>query len=196
MPSDALAQLEREPRAIGAPRPALGEIGPDRIEAVLRRVLIVKHEVVEDRHHRNRHRVGRFLVDRHAGRAVAMIDPKDATGFLCERGVGEQQARNQRQPCRQCPQTQSHCRSPSAGCRSRPAWLPSFTASRPRGKGWRAMPACATRTGAADPAHRRQMRAARSIARSPGRHSVSAREPTFPDRPAEASAANAGCHWD
>ena len=31
---------------------------------------------------------------------------------------------------------------------------------------------------------------------SPRRHSVSARKPTFPDRPAEASSANASCHWD
>jgi acetylornithine deacetylase/succinyl-diaminopimelate desuccinylase-like protein len=29
-----------------------------------------------------------------------------------------------------------------------------------------------------------------------GRYFVSARERTFPDRPAEASAASASCHWD
>jgi Peptidase dimerisation domain len=50
-------------------------------------------------------------VDRHAGRAVAMINPKDATRFLRERGVGDQQAHDQRQPRRQCSQTQCHSRS-------------------------------------------------------------------------------------
>jgi hypothetical protein len=35
-----------------------------------------------------------------------------------------------------------------------------------------------------------------ALARSPGRHLVYTRERTFPDRSAEASAANASCHWD
>jgi hypothetical protein len=54
-----------------------------------RKHVIREYEVVEDRHHRDRHRVGRFLVDRHAGRAVPMINPEDAARFLRDRGIGE-----------------------------------------------------------------------------------------------------------
>ena len=46
MPFDTLAQFEGQPGSVLAPRPALGQVGDDRIEAVLRPVLVVKHQVV------------------------------------------------------------------------------------------------------------------------------------------------------
>jgi len=82
VPFDALAQFEGQPGSFLVPRPALGQIGDDRIEAVLRHVLVVEHEVVEHRHHRDHDRVGRLFVDRHAGRGVAVIDPQNTAGLL------------------------------------------------------------------------------------------------------------------
>ena len=82
MPLDAVAQFEGQPDSVFAPRPALGQIGNDRIEAVLRHVLVVKHEVVEHRHHRDRDGVGPLLVDRHARWAVAVVNPQDAAGLF------------------------------------------------------------------------------------------------------------------
>jgi hypothetical protein len=43
MPFDPLAQFEGQPGSLLVPRPALGQVGNDRIEAVLRHVLVVKH---------------------------------------------------------------------------------------------------------------------------------------------------------
>ncbi len=72
MPFDALAQFENQRRAILAPRPLDGEIGDNCFEPVLRNMLIEHHEIVEHRHHRPLGDDRRLLVDRHAGRAVAM----------------------------------------------------------------------------------------------------------------------------
>ena len=106
MPFDPLAQFEGQPEPVLAPRPALGQVRNDRIEAVLRHVLVVKHEVVEHRHHRDRDRVGAFLVDRHARRAVAVIDPQDPAGLLRLHATARQH--DQQQPCRrETPQAMS-----------------------------------------------------------------------------------------
>jgi PAS domain S-box-containing protein len=82
MPSHPLAQLEGQPGPLFVPRPAVGQVGNDGIETVLYLVLVVHHEVVEHRHHRDRDRVGAFLVDRHARWAVAVINPQHSAGLL------------------------------------------------------------------------------------------------------------------
>ena len=81
MPFHAGAQLEDQLRLIFAQRPALGEFGKDRIDRILRLVLIVDDEIVEKPHERNVRREGRFLVDRGARRTVAMVDFQDAAVF-------------------------------------------------------------------------------------------------------------------
>src|SRR6266481_1086283 len=58
VPFDALAQAERQFGAVLVPRPIGGKIWDDRLQAVLRYVLLVKNKVVEDTHHRNLGRVG------------------------------------------------------------------------------------------------------------------------------------------
>ena len=78
VPLDALAKLEAELLLVIAPGPALGEIRDDRLHGVLRHVLLVDDEVVEDRHEGNVDRIGRLLMDRGAGRTVAVIDLQDA----------------------------------------------------------------------------------------------------------------------
>ena len=85
MPFDALAEFERQRRAVLVPGPFRSQLRPDRRQAVLRDVLIVKDEVVEDPHHRRDDRVGPLLVDRHAGRAVAVRHFQDSAGLLRER---------------------------------------------------------------------------------------------------------------
>ena len=116
MPFDALAQFEGQRRAVLAPRPFDSEIGHDRIEPVLRDMLIEHHEVVEHRHHRPLGDDRRFLVDRHAGRAVAMRYLEDAAGLL--RNSRRRQC-NERHRCqcggtsaRVCLPFEPHCRSP------------------------------------------------------------------------------------
>jgi len=47
MPFDALTQFEGQQLAFIAPSPALGKIGDDRVEAVLRNVLVVDYEVMK-----------------------------------------------------------------------------------------------------------------------------------------------------
>ena len=93
VPLDAFAQLEGEPRAIGAPGPAFGKLGDDRVHAVPGLVLLVHDQVVVDGHERHDRRNRGFLVDRGAGRRIAMVDAKRAPGFLGEGGPieGERQ---------------------------------------------------------------------------------------------------------
>ncbi len=83
MPAHSLAQAEGQFFPVFAPRPAAREIGNDRIQAVLRNLLIEQHEIVEDRHHRRDHRNCHFLQDRHAGRTVAVRHVEDAARLLC-----------------------------------------------------------------------------------------------------------------
>jgi hypothetical protein len=63
VPLDALAQLEGQFGAVLAPRPAGREIRHDRFHAVLRLVLLVKDEVVEDAHHWHDRRIGCLFED-------------------------------------------------------------------------------------------------------------------------------------
>src|SRR6266436_4417773 len=57
VPFDALAQPERQFSAVFVPRPIGGQIRDDRLQAVLRHVLLVEDEIVEDAHHRDLGRV-------------------------------------------------------------------------------------------------------------------------------------------
>jgi hypothetical protein len=82
MPADPALQLEGERLRVLAPRPARGEVGHDRRQAVLRDVLVIDGEVVEHPHHRHRRREARLLDHRHAARTVAVIDFEDAPGLL------------------------------------------------------------------------------------------------------------------
>ena len=93
MPFDVLAQLEGQGLAVSAPGPALGELRPQCIEAVLRNVLVEDDEVVEDGHEGNVDRISRSLMDRGAARAVAVIDPQNAAllGFARERRIRNRQ---------------------------------------------------------------------------------------------------------
>ena len=63
--------------------------GTYRIQAVLRDVLVENDEVVHHAHHRDDNRVGRLLVDRHAGRAVPVLDFEDPAVFLRRRRPGD-----------------------------------------------------------------------------------------------------------
>ena len=74
------------------------QIGDDRLQAVLRDVLVVHHEVVEHPHHRLLGGTRRFLEDRHAGRAVEMLEPEDAARFLRQRRPCAMPPRDQRPP--------------------------------------------------------------------------------------------------
>src|SRR6202022_1233828 len=95
VPFDALPQLEIERLAVAAPGPALGEIRDDRIHAVLRHVLLVDDEIVEDGHEGNVGRIGRLLVDRGAARGVTMIHSQDTALLRLGRGcnTGKRQQR-------------------------------------------------------------------------------------------------------
>src|SRR6266446_3214891 len=73
VPFDPLAQAERQFGAVLVPRPLGGQIWDDRLQAVLRHVLLVQDKVVENSHHWDLGRVGRFFEDRHAGRTVAVV---------------------------------------------------------------------------------------------------------------------------
>ena len=81
VPLHAFAQLEGQRLAVRAPLPARRELRQDRLDRVLRLVLIVDHEIAEDRHRGDVDRIGRLLVDRHAGRVFAVIHAQDAAGF-------------------------------------------------------------------------------------------------------------------
>ena len=78
VPFDALAQFERQRLLVAAPGPALRQIRDDRIQAVLRDILLVDDEIVEHRHERHVDRVGCSLMDRGAAGAVAVINPENA----------------------------------------------------------------------------------------------------------------------
>ena len=64
----------------------VGEVGHDAVEAVLRLVRVEHDEVVEHPHHRHHDGDRAFLVDRHAGGAVAVGDAQDAALLLCPGG--------------------------------------------------------------------------------------------------------------
>src|SRR4029077_12424064 len=52
MPFDAGPQLEGQLLAVLAPRPARSEVGDDRVQAVLRHVLVEHDQIIEYAHHR------------------------------------------------------------------------------------------------------------------------------------------------
>ncbi len=83
VPFHARMQFEGELRLVGVPRPAVGQVGHDRGEAVLRYMLIVEDQVVVDRHEGNDRGVGRLLEDRAARRIVAVIHLQNAAALLC-----------------------------------------------------------------------------------------------------------------
>src|SRR5438045_3479452 len=82
MPFDAAAQLERDALSVLARCPAFREVRKNIIEPVLRLGGIKYDEIVENAHHWHRRREGRFLIDRHAGGAVAVINPQSAALLL------------------------------------------------------------------------------------------------------------------
>jgi len=101
MPLHAPPQRKCQFGRVLAPRPARRQIGHDRLRAVLRHVLPVHDQIIEDAHHRAVDRGGRFLVHRHARRAVEMRHAQDPAGLLRQCGYadgpeGEQTARNDR----------------------------------------------------------------------------------------------------
>src|SRR6266436_9899860 len=53
VPRGTRAQTKSERGPVLVPRPALGEIRTDRLERILRNMLIEEDEVVENRHHRS-----------------------------------------------------------------------------------------------------------------------------------------------
>jgi hypothetical protein len=93
VPFDLVPQFEGQVLAVIAPRPALGQIGDDRAEAVLRHVLVEHDQIVEDGHDRHHRRDRHLLEDRHARRAVAMIEPQNAALLLRLRRRGGEQRR-------------------------------------------------------------------------------------------------------
>ena len=111
MPLNTLAQPECESGSILTPRPATGEVRHDRFQTVLRLVLIVHHEIVKDAHHRHDCRVRRLLMDRHARRAVPVVDAEDPTLFLGECRIGTRHGDEQRARCRK--QAKLSCHLPN-----------------------------------------------------------------------------------
>ena len=89
VPLHAVAQLEGELGLVFVPAPRLGEIGQDRLVAVLRHARIEHDEVVEYRHERHDGRGTALLVDRGAGRIVAMEHAQDAAALLRVRRVAQ-----------------------------------------------------------------------------------------------------------
>src|SRR5439155_19129473 len=67
---------------IGVPRPLGRQVRHDHVYPVMRYVLFEDHEIVEDGHHWVLGRVQGFLVDRHARRAVVLINPENAPSVL------------------------------------------------------------------------------------------------------------------
>ena len=120
VPFDAVAQLEGQLGAVLVPCPARGELGHDRLHAVLRNVLVENDEIVEDAHHRHDDADRPLLVDRHAGRAVAVIDPQVPPCFCAVAGNAARRSDRRR---RTDYQSLEH---------SRPSRPPSFGAVAPR----------------------------------------------------------------
>ena len=126
MPFDPLTQMEDQLGAVLVPRPVGGELGHDVGEAVLRDVLVEQHEVVEHRHHRPLGDDGRFLVDRHAGRAVDHVLPEN-TALLLGECLSAGHRRDQSSRCREranlplhfcCPPLLGHSHQRRHPCRS------------------------------------------------------------------------------
>ncbi|MGY4432580.1 hypothetical protein ACVWWO_005057 [Bradyrhizobium sp. F1.13.1] len=96
MPLDALAQFEGQLLVVAAPGPALGQLWPQGIRAILRNVLVVDDEIVEHSHEGHVDRICRALQDGRIGRAVAVIHPQDPA-LLWFAGRCDRRKRQQRQ---------------------------------------------------------------------------------------------------
>jgi len=92
VPPDAFAQRQGQLGPLLAPCPAGGQIGHDRLEAVLRYVLVEHDEVVEHPHHRPLGEDGRFLADRHARCAVGNVHFQNAARFFGECRISASQS--------------------------------------------------------------------------------------------------------
>ncbi len=115
MELDALAQPERQPGAVLAPRPVGRQFGNDRLETVLLHALLEEDQVVEHAHHRSHGKGRRFLQDGHAGRAVRRIDLQDASGLLGEDGAMGTHARQKQDDRCEYAQVSDHsCLLPEA----------------------------------------------------------------------------------
>src|SRR6516162_3306455 len=82
VPANALAKVKCQFGAVLVPRPCGGEIRHDRLDRVLRHMLVEDDEIVEHRHHRRDRGDRYFLESGHAGGAVAMGDPQHAARLL------------------------------------------------------------------------------------------------------------------
>ena len=106
VPADPGPELEGELGSGRVPGPACGQIGDDGVEAVLRLVVVVADEVVEEGHERHVRGDGRFLVDRGARRLRGIVDLEHAAGFLRLGGSARkhgQGGQRRRQSCRDRP---------------------------------------------------------------------------------------------
>ena len=82
VPFDRAAQLQCQVLAVLAPCPALGKVGHDRSETVLRDVLVKQHEVIKDAHHGATGIDRRLFEDRHAGWAVEAVHSEHSAALL------------------------------------------------------------------------------------------------------------------
>ena len=108
MPFDTVPQRESQLGALLVRGPAGGQIWDDRPHAVLRHVLIVHDEIIEDPHHWPQRRSRRLLEERHARRAVEMGDFENSARFLSDCRVCDKQRKRQRTRCREHARTCLH----------------------------------------------------------------------------------------
>jgi hypothetical protein len=76
-----------------------GQVRNDRFHAVLRHVLLIHDKIVEHTHHWAQGRERRFLVQRHAGRAVEKGHSQNAALLLGECRISGGQRQHQRPGC-------------------------------------------------------------------------------------------------
>jgi hypothetical protein len=91
MPFHAAAQLEGELGLVLVPAPRFGEVGHDRLVAVLRHRWVEHDEVVEHRHEGHDGGRAELLVDRGARRVVALEHAQHAAALLRQRSIGKAQ---------------------------------------------------------------------------------------------------------
>ena len=100
MPFDALAQREGQLGPFLVRGPAGRQIRHDRLDPVLRHVLVEQHKIVEHPHHRHDRRDAALLDDGHAGGAVTVKHAQGAALLLRERRVGESHSQQHSADCR------------------------------------------------------------------------------------------------
>jgi hypothetical protein len=97
VPFDALPQLEGQVVPVLTPRPARGEIGHDRSQAVLRHLLVEHDQVVEHPHDRQ-FGVGELFEHRQARDALGVVDPQGTAALLGECGSADRDGDQQPTP--------------------------------------------------------------------------------------------------